>query len=99
VAPWWANVSSFKNGVDGTTLWEHRQPFFVKESSSLAFVLPLSWCWLCASPWTQASSTHVRGYTSMLPQCGNVGFVTLMQNSSVALAAFAASPFLIEGMR
>jgi len=34
----------------------------------------------------------------MLPHSGNAGCAALMQSSSVALAALAASPFLIEGM-
>jgi len=69
------------------------------ESSSLAFELSLRWSvGTVASSWAQVSSTHVRGYSSMLPLSGNAGGAALMQRSHVALAALAASPFLIEGM-
>ena len=60
-APRWVNVSSFEDGVDGATLDEHRQPFFVKESSSLAFVLSLSW--------SVAAQKGVRAFGSLVGQC------------------------------
>ena len=39
---WLVNVSSLKDDADGAALDEHRQSFFVTDSSSLAFVLSLS---------------------------------------------------------
>ena len=44
------------------------------------------------------SSTHLREHTSMLSLRGNVGWAALNQSIARALAAYAASPFLIEGM-
>ena len=55
-------------------------------------------CWLRACSYALASSTYVRGHTSMLPHYGYVGCAVLMQSSPVALATITTSPFLIEGM-
>jgi len=94
VAPWWINVSSLKDDVDGAALDEHCQSFFVTENSSLAYVLSLigvlALCLLTSTGWLHTC----QGHTSMLPHSGNVGCAALMQSLSVALAAIAASPFL-----
>ena len=45
-----------------------------------------------------ASSTFLRILTSTRPPSANAGHAILKQSILKALAAFAASPFLIEGM-
>ena len=42
--------------------------------------------------------SYFRGYINMRSPCTNVGHAALKQSIKKALAAYAASPFLIEGM-
>ena len=55
-------------------------------------------CWPLAPLRAWVSSTHVRGCISMLSHGGNAGRAALTQSLPTALAALAASPFLIGGM-
>ena len=75
----------------------------LKKNGSAGMIVPQVRVSLPQQSWNAdlpggVSSTHLREHTSMLPLRGNVGWAALKQSITRALAAYAASPFLIERM-
>jgi len=86
VALFWVNVSSLKEKWECWYDCPHGS-----ESASLSKAGMLT-------SLAGVSSTHLREHTSMLSLRGNVGWAALNQSIARALAAYATSLFLIEGM-